>query len=127
MQCLVEQDDEVEVNTEPLEQSRTTNSELPNVGATLQQNHPSPNGAKSSPSYAEIIKKKPVYSSCSSEEDSIAKISKKAGRKSRKEAREEEVERLKMQGSQSTIEMSLGKSKRTRPPKGVITPSLSGK
>ena len=66
-------------------------------------------------------------SSSSSDEDSIEQISKKAGMKSRKDVREEEAERLKMQGNQSTIEMSLGRSKRTRPPKGVITPSLSGK
>ena len=82
-----------------MEQYGTANLELPNVGATLQQNHPSLNGAKPSPSYAEIIKKKSVDSSGSSEKDSIEQISKKAGRKSRKEAREEEVERLKMQGS----------------------------
>ena len=93
----------------------------------MQKNHPSPNGAKPSPSYAEIIKKKPVDSFGSFEEKSIEKISKKVGMKSQKEGREEEAERLKMQGSQSTIEMSLGRSKRTRPPKGVITPSLSGK
>ena len=90
------------------------------------KNHPSPNGAKSSPSYAEIIKKKLGDSSRSSDEDSIKQLSKKAGKKSRKEAREEE-ERLKMQGNQSTIEMSLGRSKRTRPPNGVITPSSTSK
>ena len=44
-----------------------------------------------------------------------------------RKAQEEEADRLKMQGNQSTIEMSFGRSKRTRPPKGVITPSLSGK
>ena len=57
-----------------------------------------------------------------SSDDSIEQLSKKAGRKSKKEAREEEAERLDMQG-QSTIEMSYGRSKRTKPPKGVIIPS----
>ena len=123
----IEQDEDVEVNTKPLDQSGTINSELPSVGAILLENRPFQNGANPSPSYVEIIKKKPVDSYGSSEEDSIEKNSKKAGWKSRKEAREEEAERLKMQGRQSTIEMSLGKSKRNRPPKGVITPSLSSK
>ena len=82
-----------------MEQARAANSELPRVGESLQQNHPSPNGAKSSPSYAKITKKKPVDSLGSSDEDSIEKLSKKVGRKSRKEAREEEVDTLKMQGS----------------------------
>ena len=52
----------------------------------LQQNT-SPNGIKSSPSYAEITKK-PVDNSISSDEDSIEKNFKK-GRKSRKDVREE--------------------------------------
>ena len=105
-----------------MEKSRTSNSELHSVGTILQENCPSPNGANPSPSYVEIIKKKPADSSGSSDEDSIEKISKKASRKSRKEAREEENERLNMHGCQSTIEISLGRSKRNRPPKGVITP-----
>ena len=71
----------------------------------------------------EILKKKLVDSSSSSDEDSIEQSSKKAGRKSRKEIREEEAERLKMQGSQATIEMTLGRSKRNRPLKGGATPS----
>ena len=54
------QDDEPEVNTRPMEQVGATNSELPSVGESLQQNHPSPNGAKTSPSYAQITKKKLV-------------------------------------------------------------------
>ena len=87
----------------------------------------SPIGANASPSYADITRKKQAESSSSSEDDSIEQLSKKAGRKSCKEAWEEEDESLNMQGSQSTIEMSLGRSKRTRPPKGVITPSHLGK
>ena len=104
-----------------------TNSELPSVGATLQQNLPSPNGANPSPSYAKIIKKKPIDSSGSSDKDSIENFSKKASRKSRKDVREEEAERLNMQGSQPTIEMSMGKRKRNMPHKVVITPSLPSK
>ena len=68
-----------------------------------------------------------IESSGSSSDDSIEKLSKKASRKSRKEAGEEDAERLKMQGSQSTIEMSYGRSKRTIPLKGVITPSHPSK
>ena len=93
----------------------------------LHQNIPSPNGAKYSPSYADIAKKKQIDSPGSSGDDSIEKLSKKAGRKSRKEAREEEAERLKMQGSQSTIKMSYGRRKRTRPLKGATTPSHPSK
>ena len=88
----------------------------------MQQNYVSPIGVNSSPSYADITKKKMSDSSTSSDEDSTQQLSKKAGRKPKKEA-----ERLKMQGSQSTIEIPYGRSKRTRPPKGVITPSHLGK
>ena len=93
----------------------------------LHQNFPSSNGDKSSPSYADIAKKKKIDSSSSSGDDSIDKLSKKVGRKSIKEAREQEAKRLKMQGSLSTIEISYGKSKRKRPLKGVITPSHPSK
>ena len=65
-----------------------------------------------SPSYVEILKKNMVDSFGSSDEDSFEQSSKKAGRKSHKEIREEEAERLKMQGSQATIEMSMGRTKR---------------
>ena len=84
---------------------------------------PAPVRPSSSPSYVEIARKKPIESSGSSDEESIDQFSKKSGRKSKKEIREEEAEMLKTQGSQSTIEMSYGQNKRTRPPKGVITPS----
>ena len=93
----------------------------------LHPNIPSPTGAKSSPSYADMAKKKKIDSSGSSSDDSIDKLSKNTGRKSKKEAREEEAERLKMQGIQSTIEMSYGRSKRTRPLKGATTPSHPSK
>ena len=52
---------------------------------------------------------------------------KTAGRKSKKEIREEEVESLKTQGSQDIIEMSYRRNKRNMPPKGVIAPSSLGK
>ena len=100
--------------------------ELPSLGESLQEDHPSPNRAKTPP-YAEITKKNSVDRSGSFDEDSFEQLSKKASGKSRKEAQEEEVNRLKMQGSQSSIEMSFGRSKRARPHKGVITPSLLGK
>ena len=64
-------------------------------------------------------------SSNSSEEDEH--FTKKGGRKSSKEIREEEVERLKMQGSQATIERSFGRFKRNKPPKGGATPFSTGK
>ena len=59
--------------------------ELPRDDEFLHQNIPSPNGAKYSPSYVDIAKKKHIDSSGSSSDDSIEKLSKKAGRKSKKE------------------------------------------
>jgi hypothetical protein len=91
----------------------------PTIGKNNVEIHSgSPIGASSSPSYADIIKKKPPEISGSSEDESFERPSKRAGRKSHKEAREEEAERQKMQGSQPTIEMSIGRNTRTRPPKG---------
>ena len=58
--------------------------------------HKSCTGAKSPPSYAEILKQKSIDTSGSLEEDSIEQFSKKVGRKSWKKAREEEAKRLKM-------------------------------
>ena len=116
-----------ELNIGPMEQAGVSNLELPREGEPLQQYHVSPNGAKASPSYLDITRKKQADILGSFDEDSIEKLYKKAGKKSRKEAQEEEVERLNMQGNQSTIKKSLGRSKRTRPPKGVITPSHLGK
>ena len=101
-------------------------SDLPNVGETLHEDH-SPIREKISPSYADITKKKLTDTTGSSDEDSIGQLSKKSSKKSQKEAREDEADRLKMQGSQSTIEISFGRSKRTQPIKGASTPSLSGK
>ena len=83
-------------------------------------------GSPSNPTYAKFKKKKAPESSESSEDEIFERPLKRAGRKSRKEKREEEAERLKTQGSQSTIEMSIGRNTRPRPPKGGSTP-LSGK
>ena len=86
----------------------------------------SPMRTTSSPSYVEALKKKkPVESYNSLEEDEH--FTKKGGRNYSKEIREEETERLKMQGNQATIERSFGISKQNRPPKGGATPSSIGK
>ena len=82
-----------------------------------------PLGDSSPPSYADIACKKLIDSSGSLEEYSIDQFSKNSGRNSNKEIWEEEAERLKTQGSQFTIEMYYGRNKRTRPPKGAVTPS----
>ena len=115
--------EEGEVNFGPQEQSGTTTLEIPCADAILHEVHNSPTGVISSPSYAEILKKS-IDTSGSSEEDLIEKFTKKAGRKYRKEVKEKEDERLKMQGSQATIEISIGRSKRNIPPKGGPTPSF---
>ena len=81
-------------------------------------------GSPSNPSYAEITKKNLADNSYSSEDETFERPSKRAGRKSYKEVREEEAERLKMQGSQPKIEMSIRRNTRARLPKGgVINPS----
>ena len=67
--------------------------ETPCADAILQEIHKSPTGGTSSPSYAEILKKKSVDTSGFSEEGSIEQFTKKACRKSRKEVKEEEAER----------------------------------
>ena len=63
--------------------------ETPSVDAIMQDIHKSPVGTISSPSYADVLKKKSVETSGSLEEDSIEKFTKKVGRKSRKEVKEE--------------------------------------
>jgi hypothetical protein len=80
-------------------------------------------GSPLNPSYAEITRPKQIESAGSSEDETFECPTKRAGRKSRKELREEEAERLKVQGNQSTIEMSIGKNTRSRPPKGGPSPS----
>ena len=70
-QQLEEQDGEAKTISGSIDQSGEAIPELPRIGESLQQNHSSPIGAKSSPSYAEITKNKSVDSSGSSNEDSI--------------------------------------------------------
>jgi hypothetical protein len=61
---------------------------------------------------------KPLKIYGSLEDDSFERPSKREGTKSHKEAREEEAERQKIQGSQPTIDMSIGRNTITRPLKG---------
>ena len=119
--------DEGEVNIEPQNQCGPLLFEIPCVDASFQEIHKSPSGTISSPSYAEILKKKPVDTYGSSKEYSREQFTKNASRKSRKEIREEEVERLKMQDIQAKIGMSIGRSKWNRPPKGGTNPFFLGK
>ena len=63
----------------------------PCVAPILQENLNSPANPSSSPSYVEILKKKMVDFFGSSDEDTFEQSSKKGGRKSRKEIREEEA------------------------------------
>jgi hypothetical protein len=72
----------------------------------------------SSSSYADMIRRKPSEMSGSSEDDTCERPSKKAGRKSLKEVREEEAERQKMWGIQPTLKMSIEQNTKARPPKG---------
>jgi len=86
--------------------------------------HPEvPQGSPSNPTHADVTRKKPAESSDSSEEENYEQPTRKVDRKSRREAREEEAERLKTQGSQPTIEMSIGRNSRNSPPKGGSHPT----
>ena len=67
-------------------------------------------------------KRKPMANSGSSEDESIERSSKK-GQKSHKTVREEEVERLKMQIIQPTLEMPI--SKKTWASKGGPPPTVN--
>jgi len=67
-----------------------------------------------------MTRKKTLEISGSSEGETTERPSKRVGRKTRREAKEEEAKRQKMQGSQATIEMSIGRNTRTKPPKGVL-------
>ena len=69
--------------------------ETPSVDAIMQDIHKSHVGTTSSPSYANALKNKSIESFGSSEDDE--QFTKRAGRKSQKEIREEEAGRLKMQ------------------------------
>jgi hypothetical protein len=84
-------------------------------------------GVPSPPSYAEMTRKKSPEISGSSKDETFERPSKRAGRKSHREAREEEAERQKMQGIQPTIEMSIGRNTRNKPPKGGSAPPSASK
>jgi len=100
-----------ETRTEEIEQQvPSLEAEKKNIEVTQLD---SPTGTSSSPTYAEMTRKKPPKTSRSSEDETFKRPSKIVGRKSHKEAREEEVERQKMKGSQSTIEMPIGRNTRT--------------
>ena len=64
--------------------------ENPTEDLSMQEPLNSPVGVNSPPSYEDVLKKKSVESSGSSGEDEL--FSKKGGRKTRKEIREEEAE-----------------------------------
>ena len=107
----------------------TPDKSIPSLSNYLWDGEPplAPIGDFSPPSYADLACKKPTDSFYSYDENSIDQLSKKAGRKFKKEIQEEEANKIKTQGIQPTIEMSYGRNKRTKTPKGVITPSNSGK
>lgn len=97
MQQHIEQIRDAKINSGSQEQTGLATSEIPCVDATPQETHGSPAGTISPLTYAEMIKKKKmIHNSSSSKEDSFERSTKKAGRKSRKEIREEVAERLKM-------------------------------
>jgi hypothetical protein len=52
------------------------------------------------------------------EDENFERPSKRAGRKSNKDTKEEESERQKTLGSQTTLEMTLGRNTRAKMPKG---------
>ena len=78
----------------------------------------------SPPTYAEMAKKIKISENSGSDEDPLEKSTKK-GHKLQKTLREEEADRLKMQGSQATLDMSISRNTRARPPKGGPPPSIS--
>lgn len=78
-------------------------------------------GSPSIPSYVDITKKKVAKPSDSSEDEIYERPSKRTGKKPHKVVREEEAECLKMQGSQATIKMSIGRNTRARPSKGGLS------
>ena len=65
-----------------------------------------------------------MANSASYDDESIERSLKK-GRKSHKTVREEEAERMKMQGIQATIEMSIARTTRARPSKGGPPPTVN--
>jgi hypothetical protein len=119
-------------HAEPQTEKVINDTEEPEIMDSRIQSSPPPNGKDTgapgqaegtleiapSPSYADIAKKKAIDPSSSSEDEILERPAKRAGRKSHKEAREEEAERQKTQGSQPTIEMSINRNTRIRSLKG---------
>jgi hypothetical protein len=126
-------------HADPQTEKVNNDTEEPEIMDSRTQSSPPPNGKDTgapgqaegtlevvpSPTYADIARKKVIDPSSSSEDEILERPAKRAGRKSRKEAREEEAERQKTQGSQPTIEMSIGRNTRIRSLKGggPITPN----
>lgn len=107
--------------SEPLETEQEDPPQLNDSAFQAPGNTSNPNPSNnSSPSYADIIKqkKKKTYNAGSSDDETFERPSKRARRRSNKEAKEEESERQKTLGSQATIEMTLGRNTRPRVPKG---------
>eukprot|EP00253_Pinus_taeda_P013884 PITA_13884 len=107
--------------SEPLETEQEDPPQLKNIDSQAPGNTSNPNPSnKSSPSYADIIKqkKKKIDNAGSSDDETFERPSKRVGRRSNKEAREEESERQKTLGSQTTIEMTLGRNIKPRASKG---------
>jgi hypothetical protein len=126
-------------HAEPQTERVNKDTEEPEIMDSRTHSSPPPNGKDTgapgqaegtlevvpSPTYADIARKKVIDPSSSLEDEILERPAKRAGRKSRKEAREEEVERQKTQGSQPTIEISIGRNTRIRSLKGggPITPN----
>jgi hypothetical protein len=126
-------------HVEPQAEKVNNDTEEPEIMDSRTHSSPPPNGKDTgapgqaegtlevvpSPTYADVARKKVIDPSSSSEDEILERPAKRAGRKSRKEAREEEAERQKTQGSQPTIEMSMGRNTRIRSLKGggPITPN----
>ena len=113
----------IEVNTElAIEEIEHQPHSLIAKKEVVEAPHPrSLAGIFCSPSYAKVERKKPLESLWSLEDESIERSFKKVGRKSYREAQEEEAERKKMQRIQATIKMTMGRNTRKIPPEGGST------
>jgi len=115
---------------DPPETEREDLPQLNNTDTLEPSNNPNLTPSNtSSPSYADIIKqkKKNTENTGSSDDETFERPTKKVGRRSNKETREEESERQKTLGSQATIEMTFGRNTRPRVPKGGGPTLTSGK
>ena len=85
---------------------------IPELSPLSSSNSPSRSQALS-PSYAEMAKRRPLEAISTSEEEPFEKSTKRQGRKSNRELREEEAESQKMQGNQSKLDNSFTKNPNT--------------